>query len=318
MKIRNTFLWKSAAMALIAAMILAGTVFAAETEMSSQPELAVTEADAVEEPAAEPESETAAEPEMKTYGTDSEDAVKFELTNKTGRDITYFSIRVDDGTDVIREWVMVIQEALIEQGYLDDIVDGSYGPKTKAAVKDFREKNGLSAEDTVDEEMLTLLLGEYDDGNILDKEDVIMADETVVIYFLEEPDSDKEQDPEPEEADRFQSYTNYIAEVKFADDETEYTLHSLALEGETMQILLAEDVLYIEYQAGDTGSTVSTYETENAILHPYVPVYDDYYYDDYDDYGYYYYEEPEYNYEQPAENEAQGADGCIADDALTW
>ena len=61
----------------------------------------------------------------------------------------------DSGDDVVR-----LQQALIEQGYLTGDADGQYGPLTEAAVKTFREANGLPSEGGADDEMMAILYGE--------------------------------------------------------------------------------------------------------------------------------------------------------------
>ncbi|MBQ9030176.1 MAG: peptidoglycan-binding protein [Parasporobacterium sp.] len=305
MKTRNAF-HKTTALTMAALLGMAGTAFAAQ-------------------PAPEAEPVQEAEPQVRTIGEAAETAVRFELTNKTGKDITWLTIYEDDGTDREKELVTIMQTALIEQGYLDDVADGSYGPKTKAAVKEFREKNGLSAEELMDEEMLSLLIQDYDDGNLLDDGALIKADETVVIFFEEA------EDPQKQDEDAFLSNAGYIAQFRLAGEEdTEYVLHALALDGEPMQVLLEDQIPYVEYQTAQDGNLISTLETERAILFPPAPVYDyvtyddGYYYEDpyyYDD-GYYddsYYEAPaDVYYEPVVENDAQGADGCLEDDALTW
>ena len=43
------------------------------------------------------------------------------------------------------EAVRTIQQKLVRWGYFDGPVDGIYGSKTAAAVKDFQRKNGLAA-----------------------------------------------------------------------------------------------------------------------------------------------------------------------------
>ena len=61
----------------------------------------------------------------------------------------------DNGDDVVR-----LQQVLIEQGYLTGDADGQYGPLTEAAVKTFREANGLPSEGGADDEMMAILYGE--------------------------------------------------------------------------------------------------------------------------------------------------------------
>lgn len=297
MKIRNTFLCKTAALTMAVLLGLAGTVFAA---------------DAVQEAPAEEETQ-AAEVEVKTYGTESEDAVKFEFVNMTGKDITFLSVSVDDGGDQT-EGIKMLQEILIEEGFLDDAADGAYGPKTKAAVKAYREAHDLSAEEVVDDEMLVMMFPDYDDGNVLDEGEVIKPEETVVIYYKEEAEEETSEEAAAAEAnpyDQYVTYANFIAEFNLADDETDYTLHTLATEGETMYICTDGPLAYIQYQAKNSEYYISTYDTESTIMYPPQPVY--YETPAYYDTSSYYYETPVY------ENPNQGNDGCIdTGEALYW
>ena len=277
-----------------------------------------------------------AEPEVKTFGSEEGSTAKFEFVNGTGKDISYFNICIDDGTDREAEEVTMIQEALIEQGILDDVADGQYGPKTEAAVKEFCEKNGLSAEDASNEELLEKLYADYDDGNILKDDEVFKADETVIVFYQDQEDDADEADG----ADEFLLNEEYIVTFRLADDEeTEYILHTIPIEETSIRILIEEDIPYVEYKAAGSENIVSTLETERAIRTPApvyeetitVPVYDDGFYDD----GF---ADTSYDYEpvqepaavepvpepaaaepvpEPAasepvqENTAQGADGCI-------
>ncbi|MBR3400743.1 MAG: peptidoglycan-binding protein [Parasporobacterium sp.] len=55
------------------------------------------------------------------------------------------------------EAVRKMQEKLIELGYLYDVADGNFGPRTAAAVKDFNEANGLDGGTVADYTMQNLL-----------------------------------------------------------------------------------------------------------------------------------------------------------------
>ncbi len=59
------------------------------------------------------------------------------------------------GDDVKR-----LQQRLIDLGYLNDTADGSYGPKTEAAVRDFCSQNGLPIDGTATPEMQALLFSD--------------------------------------------------------------------------------------------------------------------------------------------------------------
>ncbi len=56
--------------------------------------------------------------------------------------------------------VVVLQEELIARGYLDDVADGAYGPKTQEAVKKVQRDNGLDPTGTADEQTLAILFPE--------------------------------------------------------------------------------------------------------------------------------------------------------------
>lgn len=279
-----------------------------------------------------------AEPEVKTFGSEDGSTAKFEFVNGTGKDIAYFNISIDDGTDQEAEEVKMIQEALIEQGILNDVADGQFGPNTEAAVKEFCEKNGLSAEEVTNEELLAQLYADYDDGNILKDDETFKADETVIIYYQDaEDDADAD---EADGADEFLLNEEYIVTFCLAEDEeTEYILHTIPIEETSIRILIEEDIPYIEYKAAGSENVVSTLETEKAIRTPApqyeepitVPVYDDGFYDDgFADFSSDYepVQEPAAGEPVPEpvapepvpepaasepvqENTAQGADGCI-------
>ena len=53
--------------------------------------------------------------------------------------------------------VVVLQKELITRGYLNDVADGAYGPKTQEAVANFQRDNGLDPTGTADEQTLFIL-----------------------------------------------------------------------------------------------------------------------------------------------------------------
>ena len=72
---------------------------------------------------------------------------------------------LDRGSDGIRggaaartaEQVRQLQQALIGLGYLEGSADGSYGPKTRAAVQDFQRDYGLGADGSAGPDTMTAL-----------------------------------------------------------------------------------------------------------------------------------------------------------------
>ena len=274
----------------------------------------------------------ASEPEEKAA---EDNGVVFSFVNNTGKDISYFCISEMSEKELEKELVIAAQEALIELKILDDVADGAFGPKTKAAVLEFCEKNDLPAVEELTDEVMALLIEDYDDGNLLDKELVKDGEKFEVSYQSEEK-------KDAEEADAEEETPIYIAVIRFAgEDEEEAVLHELTSDVSEMTICLDEDIAYVEY-ADEDGNTVSTLEDEKALLTPAVAYndysgydagYSDYGYSDYgySDYGYSdygnggytspTYTEPAYTpqpaYTEPVqENAAQGADGCIGEGAM--
>lgn len=233
------------------------------------------------------------------------------IKNDTGKEISYFCISEKSEKELDKEQVTAAQEALIAQKFLDDVADGSFGPKTQAAVTKFREENGLSAEAVLDDEVMALLVKDYDNGNLLEDEKVIKPEEAFEISY---------EIPETAEPD-----AKYIAVIRFAgEDEEKLVLHELPVDVKELTIRTEEEIPYIEYTAND-GTAVSTLEAEKALLAP-APVVNDYsdtYYDDYSD-DYYYDYSADYGYqdvyvEPVTELAPQGADGCIdTDQAITY
>lgn len=218
---------------LTAAVLMSGIVFASPEQQTE---------------------ETVQEQVVKTYGEESETSIRFDLVNGTGKDITFLRIFVNDsaGRDVERN--KAIQQALIDQGILKDIADGIVGPKTKAAILEFREKNGLSAEPKIDQELLDLL--KISDGNVLGEKEVFKAEEEAVVYY-EEPTDEVLPDQEIAVVFRLED-----------DDVTEYMLHTLPKEETSIRILLDRTIPYVEYAAPDSGLLVSTLDSEVSYRQP--------------------------------------------------
>ena len=73
---------------------------------------------------------------------------------------TYAMVKGSTGDDV-----EIVKERLIELGYLKGLPTGEYDEETVAAVRRFREKNGLKDEDFIDNAAYEVLLGEETVGN---------------------------------------------------------------------------------------------------------------------------------------------------------
>src|SRR5687767_1751624 len=56
-----------------------------------------------------------------------------------------------------REHVKIVQQALKDRGHDPGAVDGEIGPKTKAALRDYQQKEGLKATGTADADTLARL-----------------------------------------------------------------------------------------------------------------------------------------------------------------
>jgi len=307
-------IWSIAAITTAALMMMSIPAFAQEPEEAAK-------------------EETTAETTAAEEKTAEKNEVVLSFVNNTGKDIAYVAISEKSQDDLEKALITAAQEALIEQGVLDDVADGLLGPKTKAAILEFREKNNLPAVEELDDEMMALLVKDYDDGNLL--EEVIKDGDTFQVTY------------KPEEKEDQEDAVTFIAVIRFdGEDEQEVVLHELSTDMNEMTIGLSDEIGYVEYTDAE-GTSVSTLETEEALLAP--PVsndnyggYDDYSYDagysdygysdyGYDDYGYSdygtdagyvepSYTEPVYTepvYTEPVqENAAQGADGCIGEGAL--
>lgn len=227
-------------LALMAALLTAGCVYAAP------------------EQATEPPAEETASVE-KTYGTESETAIKFVFVNDTGKDIAFLNIRPYSVSEQDTEMIRALQTALIKEGILDDVADGEAGPKTRAAIIEFREKNDLSAEPRIDEELLTLL--GVDDGNVLENKEVMKADEQITVYY----EADAEAAAEGEEREE----QDLLVAFRLADDTiTEYILHFLPDHETSIHILMDGSIPYVQYQAEGSDEVVSTLEDETFLRRP--------------------------------------------------
>lgn len=232
-----------------------------------------------------------AEEVFKPLGKEAEGAKQLTIANKTGRNITFFSIEEFSNTYDSKALVIRIQQALINQGYLDGEADGEYGPLSKQAVADFREANKLSADGDIDSEMLTLLFDEFEDGNLLEEKDVFTAGERRTLYYAEtKKEAEKEQAPESDDAAAIKEAlegtefeANYIINVKFEDDGEVYTLHVFYFDDiADAELTVKDGILCVDYRKKDAAPN-STYEAERLIAgklnSPYISDYD-YYEDD--------------------------------------
>jgi len=277
-----------------------------------------------------PAEEVVTEAAVRVIGEEGENSLKLTLFNDTGKDIEYIRIFEYDPEYDPSEETVRMQEALIEQGYLDDIADGSFGPNTRAAVEAFRLANGLEAEGGADKEMLTLLYGEYDDGNLLPDKEIIKDGEKVIVISKTDHKAVRPSIDVPDEPDdRFMSIPEYHAVIRFAGDETEYTLNVLPVNETEISLKKDADFAYIEYTDSVTHTPVSTFEAEKAVydaehVDPAPQAaencddgyYDDGYYDDGydDDYDDSYYDD---GWTDDTTEDVTAQDGCI-EDGLFW
>ena len=284
-------------------------------------------------------AQEAQETQAIVFGEADENATAFQFVNNTGKEIVRFYITDQAEQDLEKARATALQEALIEKKVLDDVADGSIGPKTKAAILQFRQENGLSAEEVIDDAMLALLLADYADGNLLKEDEVIKPEETFTVNYQ----------AEEQEAVENQRATNPAFLVKFILDgeDTEYVLHYIPLDGSESSILIEDGIAYVEYAPADNSGTVSTLEAEKALIQtapqPQESYYaaPDYSYEDTQDYGYYedysysdyqdysddYYYADDYSgydagytedYSDVQEYAPQGADGCIDTDQAMY
>ncbi len=282
--------------------------------------------------AGETASETAGKEEIKAIGVKSNDAISFKLINSTDKDINYINM-YDESKYDSQAVVFDMQEALIEQGYLDDVADGSIGPKTTAAIEAFRKANGLDAGSDIDNEFMSALIKDYDDGNMLEKDDVFEKDSVRVFYYKADETEETAAEDDDSKMIMNPAYIIVIHVVNSDDPDAydEYVLHNIPVDdADEVVINFADNTAYISYVSKATGEEISTLEAEKAIVEQNQAVdatYDDSYYDDgyyddgyYDD-GYYddgyYYDDTSYyddSYDDTSyDDSAQGADGCIED-----
>lgn len=237
---------------LTASVLTAGCAWAADGKEPAEQETVVAKS--------EPEM-----PEVKVYGKEGKNSVKFDLVNMTGKDITYLSIFEDDNLEKAEPGLYEIQEALIELGFLNDFADGEMGPNTEAAILEFREKNNLPAEPLMDEELLKLLFGPVDDGNILGEDEVIKDGENVIVYCKLPANNEEEGETETGEADP--ENAEYAALFHLdGDEKTEYILHSIPVDDTRIKLFVDKSIAYVEFKAGGNGDKVSTLEAEKTIF----------------------------------------------------
>ena len=297
-------------------LCVAGLSFAAEEEVpvgvqaeAAETVLAQAEtevADAQTEAAAEAEkngSETveaqAEEDRLKTLGEKSEGTIEIEVTNDTGIDIAYISIYRYDPDPLANNSIVKMQEALIEQGFLNDVADGSAGPKTQAAIASFREANGMSADGGADEEMLEKLLGPGYDGNLLAKDDLFKAGEKRILYIAVE----KEDEKEVVEVSGTDIEVDYVLTFNGIEKEPVYTLYVFPAKAmERASICIEDGMGYVIYTAAGSDTAVSTLDDEKAVIEAYKAstVQDTGYYD----YGYDYSYNAGYDYSYDYGNNA--------------
>ena len=341
---RRTFA-KGLALGMSACVCLAGTVWASAPEAKDDAAAAAVE-EAVDKAVEEATDELAAVVDKAVDEVIDEalaDSFKLSVTNKTGKDIEFFSVYEVGSDEDPDQLITMIQEALIGLEFLDDVADGSFGPKSQAALELFLEENNLSGKTIEDEEVLEALFGEYDDGNLLEEGKPLKNDESTDFIILPEAKAEaaEAEDAAAEEAaDAAEdAAVEFRALVRLAGDEDkEYTIHVLPAEDAELSIMIStDDVIYIEYTTKDSKEPVSTLD-EEMTFHDADQARAEYsnfatYGDDggYGDYGDYSYSAPaaDYSYSAPAApayedtswiNAAQGADDCADLGAMgaTW
>lgn len=321
-KMRKNVLAKSFALGVAACVCMTCSVWAAAPE-----------AEAVEEETTVAAAAEAAEATEAAPAEAPAEGYMLNITNKTGDDITYLNVYAAGSDEDPAQLITLIQEALIEQKFLDDVADGSFGPKSEAALELFLEENNLSGKTKEDEEVLDALFGDYSDGNELEADALLKKDESMefaVVPVVVEADEKADAEAAEEKEVEF-----YLTFALAGDEETEYTLHVLPTEAADVDLLISDDgYAYIEYKIEGSEEVVSTMEQENDLFVE-SQARTDYsnfatYGDDggYGDYGDYSYAAPaaDYSYAAPAYedtswiNAAQGADDCadFADTAATW
>ena len=144
------------------------------------------------------------------------------------------------------EQVKVIQEQLIELGYMTGEADGVFGDSTARAVSRFREMNGLKTGETVDSETFETLLGEEPVANTFrqgDSSEEILAYQEMLFdlgYLVDQPDGTYGR-LTAAAVSRFQAENGLISDG--------------CLGGGTIAALTAEDNSYA-FAKGDQGADV--------------------------------------------------------------
>ena len=209
--------------------------------------------------AQEAESEKT-EPEVKNE-------FQIELINGLDKDINFLAVLTLKEYLDREDEVVIVQKALIEKNILDDAADGSYGPMTQAAVAAFRIGNNLPQEGGIDSQMLTLLLGEGYEGNLLKKDEIIEKGEGYALKYVLSEDSKEipEGNDETDNTDKQENdFTDYILIVRSADN-TEYVLHYFPLDTiKSASIVSEEDVVFLRYR-DEEGNEADTFDSEKVL-----------------------------------------------------
>ena len=291
---------------MLTTAVLASAAALSATGLAAVPVLAEESADAAEETIRN-------ESEIKAEESENEEQAVLTLENSTGKEITYLSVVSYDPHYYPNGDVVLLQEALIEQGFLDDVADGSYGPKTQAAVDALREEKGLEGEGKADEAVYQILIENYSDGNVL--EGSLQEGDSAVLSLpeaeekeTENTDTDKPEDTLTPVLQDFDLSVVYLVIFRTADEQ-EYVVHAIPEAVSSAALKLEGNTAYLEY-ADEAGETISTYDAEQAVydMENPVPVYDDYAVTDYYDAGYY--------YDDPYAGTGNAGDGCIGEGAL--
>jgi len=223
---------------------------------------------------AAPEKETetaAADASEKVLGAEAADAKQVMITNNTGKDIEFFAVNPYNPDPMAGNTVYQMQEVLIKEGFLDDVADGSAGPKTQEAISAYRVSKGLSADGGADEELLVMLLGEGYDGNLLTKDDLFAAGETRTLYIPSAKEEkaqteDAAKDPVAQCLKEFSLEPQFVVTFREKGQEKLYELYVFPADTmKTTQLNLDGDIAYISYTAGDVQEPVSTLDAEKAV-----------------------------------------------------
>ena len=313
--IKNVF--KLISLGLILCLCLSGAVWADEEDAQESADLSA--------PAAEEGTVVAGQSisgngglSLGILGTETEDAIRITVTNSTGMDLAYFSVDLYNPNLMETDLVYRMQVALIDGGYLNDVADGSAGPKTQAAISAYREANGLSADGGADEEMLEMLLGQGYDGNLLKGGDIFVNGGTRFLYIAPETGETGTEtaaegevpveDPLEEALKEFSMTPEYVISFREKDQDQIFKLYVFpASSMETAQLKLEEDTPYVLYTAAGDPELISTLDAEKAAetivktqaasLQSTYEDYGSYDYDDSYDYDSYDYDDYDYSYD---------------------